>query len=240
MINCCPLIVEVRKFSNPSGEFKSQHKILGTIKGKTLRFEIETPVGTQIILNLTEFNNNYNQLDFSPRDTLKIDQSDSDFLCDSPDYIVVNMSKSTDRLGSLYTDNTNPKICDSIQRPMLFRTFSNKLVIEASFSNRYQGKQPFISFSYTSEKICDSRSSSLNDVIIYSSVDDAGRGSGQECVRHIEVPSQYRIIMYRMAWKLNETGHLFDQTHPIEMINGKEVCKTSDSMVLTESLAKNK
>lgn len=234
-----PVNVEVRKFSNPSGDFKSQHKILGTIRGKTLRFEIETPVGTQIILNLTEFNNNYNRLDFSPKDTLQIGQPNSNFICNSDDYIIVNLNKSTDRLGSLYTDNTNPKICDSIQRPMVFRTFSNKLVIMASFSNRYQDKQPFISFSYSSESICGSRSSGMSDVVIYSSDEDATRGTGQECVRQIEVPSQNRIIMYRMAWKLNETGHLFDQTQPIEMINGKEVCKDSDSMVLTESLAKN-
>jgi hypothetical protein len=32
----------------------------------------------------------------------------------SPDHIIVGLNKQTDRLGSLCTENTNPKICYSI------------------------------------------------------------------------------------------------------------------------------
>ena len=107
------LTVTVRKFSNPSGGFKGQHDFLGSIKNKTFRFEIETPVGTQIVLNLTEFNNNYNQLEFRQPTTESPDIAKS-MVCASPDHIIVGLNKQTDRLGSLCTENTNPKICDSI------------------------------------------------------------------------------------------------------------------------------
>lgn len=153
--------------------------------------------------------------------------------CLSNDFVIVNINKETQRLGALYSPNTNPKICDSINQPQVFRSFSNKLVISVSFSDNYVGSdQPFINFEYTSEKFCGV-SNALNDVIKYNSL---GGFESKECVREIQLPEEYRIIMYRFDWKLNEQGFLFDQTdHDSQVVNGNILCKDSNVMSLSES-----
>jgi len=212
---------------------------LGSILGKTIQLEIATEPGTQISLNLTSFNTG-----LSPRTTIDNKYLEPTYaahmgLCESTDFILVHLNKQTQRLGTLFNHNTDPKICDSIAAPLVFHTFSNRLNLTVSLSTRYlPGELPFFNFEYSSEKTCSGKSRGLKDTIKYSSVESRSSVSaGEACIREIEVPSEYRIIMYRLDWKLNEEGYLLDQTDMTnEMVNGKIFCKGSDALRLTESL----
>lgn len=230
-----PLDMIVRKFSNPSGKFKSQKDILGSMKNKVYSFEIETPVGTQIIMNLTKFNNDLDLFQVG-KPSVSLDHAATGNSCDSLDNVVISLNKTTQRLGTLYSENTDPKICNSIDRPQIFRSFGNKLTLTVSFSDRYLSNQhPVIDFHYFSERLCGSESSLLNDVVKYNSKLD-NQEMTHDCVKAIKLPNTYRIIMYRMDWKLNEHGYLFDQTdHTNNMINGKLACENTDSLTLIES-----
>jgi len=111
--------------------------------------------------------------------------------------------------------------------------------LTVSLSNRYlPGELPFFNFEYSSEKVCEGKSKRLNDVIKYSSLESrSDENKVDACVREIEVPSLYRIIMYRKDWKLDEDGYLLDQREMSNhMINGRIACKGSDVMRLAESL----
>ena len=153
--------------------------------------------------------------------------------CLSKDYVIVNINKKTQHLGSLYSSNTNPKICNSINEPQVFRSFSNKLAITVSFSENYiSTQQPFINFEYTSEQFCGI-TEKLNDLVKYNSIDKI---ESEGCVKEIKLPEEYRIIMYRFDWKLNENGYLFNQKHhDSQVVNGNLLCKDSNVMSLSET-----
>jgi len=232
-----PVDVILRKMSKPSGQFNSQLRELGSVAGKTFNFIIETPVGTQITLNLTRFNNNLSSHS-NGHSALQLSRSKQG-LCNTDDYVIVNLNKQTQRLTTLYNENTNPKICDSIQKPQVFQTFSNRLIMTVGFSKSWHlsGLAPFIEFEYTSEALCGSQSRELKNIVKYNSLLNKRQISGEECVRLVELPEHYRIIMYRMDWKLNEEGYLFDQTEQTNtMVNGKLACRGQDSLKITESL----
>lgn len=160
---------------------------------------------------------------------------------DCSDYVLVKINKPTNRINSLYEENTNPKICNSIDAPQTFYSFTNQLIVTFSFSGQYlNGQKPLFSFNYTSKKFCDDTiTNKLSDLIKYDSSKQVIKTRDNSCDKLISLPANHRIIFYRLYWKLNEKGFLFnekDNNNKQEVVtyNPKEKCLNSDTLVLNE------
>ena len=98
--------------------------------------EIQTPKGTQT-LNL--FNNNINRvtpLSSVPcqlQGTNACGVTSAEKTNDCNDYVLVKINKSTSRINSLYEENANPKVCNSIQQPLTLYSYTSSLQIKFSF-----------------------------------------------------------------------------------------------------------
>ena len=217
---------------------------------------ISTPKGTQINFYLTEFNNAVERFlstnlkltkchlngknacgSATTSTPVAIDQPESiETTADCSDYVIVKLNKSSSRINSLYEENTNPKICNSIKQPQLFQSYTNHLMITFSFSGQYMnGQKPVISFNYSSQKICDDTNTKLSDTIKFDSSKSGDQLMRDVCVKRISLPKDYRIIFYRLYWKLNEKGYIFSDTdQEVEVYNTKSKCLDSDSLVLSE------
>ena len=117
--------------------------------------EIQTPKGTQIIFNLNEFNTNINRIKALSSAPCQLQGMNACGLTsaeqtnDCNDYVLVKINKSTSRINSLYEENSNPKLCNQIQQPLTFYSYTNSLQITFSFSSIYSsGDKPIISFNY--------------------------------------------------------------------------------------------
>jgi hypothetical protein len=221
---------------------------------RQLDIVINTPKGTQINFYLNEFNNAVERflstnLKFtkchlngknacgSATTSPEVTQPDSsETAADCSDYVIVKLNKSSSRINSLYEENTNPKICNSIKQPQLFQSYTNNLMITFSFSGQYMnGQKPVISFNYSSQKICDDTNTKISDTIKFDSSKSGDQLMRDVCVKRISLPKDYRIIFYRLYWKLNEKGFLFSETDPeVEVYNPKSKCLDSDSLILSE------
>jgi hypothetical protein len=226
-----------KKISKRSAKVSSLDLENSDLRNQYIDFEIETAPGSRILFKLESFDNGKNIENICKKTNDDDALTDCIEKCD--DFIIIKLNKTLSRNGLIVEEEPNPKFCNLIKTPIVISSYTNKLLVTINFNELKQGqsalKAPSFEFSYTSEPICNNQyKNQFAEYISYNSLQSVI--SEDECVNSIRLHQYRRIILYKINWSSvgqNKYSAYYDDESTNGFINGKLVCKNSDSLIIS-------